>query len=81
MLYKVVKKGVITLHHFAILRLLIAGLLLYFAWPLIALSTFSETLFWGVWLSFFWLVVGANFATVLTITKPPIMEQEQMRQR
>ncbi|MUK86860.1 hypothetical protein GMD78_00395 [Ornithinibacillus sp. L9] len=68
--------------HYAILRLLLAGFFLYFAWPLIpAATTQLEAVFWGAWLVFFMLVVGANFATLLQMTSPPVMEQEQIRQR
>lgn len=71
-----------TLRHYAILRLLLAGFFLYFAWPLIPQATSSlELTFWGIWLGFFLLVVGANFATLLQLTKPPVMEQEELRER
>jgi len=68
--------------HYAILRLLLAAFFLYFAWPLIPEATSQlEMLFWGFWLVFFLLVVGANFATLLQITKPPVMEQEELREQ
>jgi len=66
--------------HFAILRLLMACFLLYIALSHIELSSLSATLFWGTWLGFCWLVAGANFATVLTLTRPPVMEQEEVGQ-
>ncbi|UJL45056.1 hypothetical protein KFZ58_11565 [Virgibacillus sp. NKC19-16] len=70
------------MRHYAILRLLLAGFFLYFAWPMIPeASTSIEMIFWGGWLAFFVLVVGANFATLLQMTKPPVMEQENVRQR
>ncbi|SET44925.1 hypothetical protein SAMN05216389_111142 [Oceanobacillus limi] len=70
------------MRHYAILRLLLAGFFLYFAWPLIPeASSQMEAIFWGSWLVFFLLVVGANFATLLQMTAPPAMEQEQYRQR
>src|SRR5690625_2820369 len=79
-LYKVNKMGEIILKHFAILRLLMACFLLYIALSHIELSSLSATLFWGTWLGFCWLVAGANFATVLTLTRPPVMEQEEVGQ-
>lgn len=70
------------MRHYAILRLLLACFLLYFAWPLIPeASSQLENIFWGAWLVFFLLVVGANFATLLRMTNPPIMEQERVRER
>ena len=70
------------MRHYAILRLLLAGFFLYFAWPLIPLATSQpEVIFWGIWLGLFILVVGANFATLLEMTKPPVMEQLETRQR
>lgn len=75
------KEGIV-LRHYAILRLLLAGLFLYFAWPMIPEATTTlELTFWGGWLAFFVLVVGANFATLLQMTKAPVMEQENVRQR
>ena len=66
------------MRHYAILRLLLAGFFLYFAWPIIPEATSQiEMIFWGAWLAFFLLVVGANFATLLQITSPPVMEQEK----
>lgn len=68
--------------NYAVLRLLLAGLLIYFAWPLIPLATTNlEKLFWGVWLLFFVLVIGANFSTLLQMTSPPVMEQQKERIR
>ncbi len=70
------------MRQYAILRLLLAGFLLYFAWPVIpSAASQVELVFWGGWLLFLVLVVGANFATLLQITKPPIMEQERVRSR
>ncbi|GAB3065239.1 hypothetical protein GCM10027286_30850 [Virgibacillus ainsalahensis] len=70
------------MRHYAILRLLLAGFFLYFAWPAIPYATSAaELIFWGTWLFFFLLVVGANFATLLQMTKPPVMEQEEVKQR
>lgn len=79
-LYKA-DKGEVILQHYAVLRLLIACFLLYIALSRIDLSSITATLFWGVWLVFFWLVAGSNLATVLTISRPPIMEQERVRQQ
>jgi len=70
------------MRHYTILRLLLAAFFLYFAWPVIPQATTSlEMLFWGIWLGLFLLVVGGNFATLLQLTKPPVMEQERVRQR
>lgn len=66
------------MRHYAILRLLLAGLFLYFAWSSIPEATAQiEKVFWGAWLAFFLLVVGANFATLLQISSPPAMEQDE----
>jgi len=68
--------------HYAILRLLFAAFLLYFAWPFIPEAvTQLELLFWGAWLVFFLLVVGANLATLLQMVAPPIIEQKETTQR
>lgn len=68
--------------HYAFLRLLLAGFFAYFAWPFIIEATSKiEMIFWGGWLSLFALIVGANFATVLQITDPPIMEQDEFKER
>lgn len=68
--------------HYAILRLLLAAFLLYFAWPYIpATVTQMGLVFWGMWLVFFLLVVGGNLATVLQLTEPPVMEQKNTEQR
>ncbi|MFC4556677.1 hypothetical protein ACFO3D_00465 [Virgibacillus kekensis] len=66
------------MRHYAILRLLLAGFFLYTAWPMIpGAATQAELIFWGVWLVFLLLVVGANFATLLRMTPPPVMEQDR----
>ncbi|TFJ93889.1 hypothetical protein [Lentibacillus salicampi] len=66
------------MQHYAILRLLLAGFFLYVAWPVIPSAVTPEAvLFWGAWLGFFVLVVGANFATLMQMTEPPIMEQDR----
>ncbi|MEC5421942.1 hypothetical protein QGM71_00350 [Virgibacillus sp. C22-A2] len=70
------------MRHYAILRLLLACFFLYFAWPVIPhASTFLELTFWGGWLIFFLLVIGANLSTLLQMTRPPIMEQDEIKQR
>jgi hypothetical protein len=70
------------MRHYAILRILLAGFFLYFAWPAIPYATtMIEQLFWAAWLVFLLLVVGANFATLLQMTKPPIMEQDELKER
>lgn len=71
-----------SIRHYAILRLLLAGFFLYFAWPVIPYATTSlELTFWGIWVLLFLLVVGANLATLLQMTRPPVMEQEYKRRR
>lgn len=70
------------MRHYAVLRLLLAGFFLYFAWPVIPLaSTNLEKTFWGTWLAFLVLVIGGNLATLLQLTDPPIMEQGQLSRR
>lgn len=70
------------MRHYPILRLLLVGLLLYVAWPLIPLATSQlEMLFWAFWLFFLVLVIGANLATLLQMTDPPTMEQEKSLER
>jgi len=70
------------MRHYAILRILLAGFFLYFAWPAIPYATtMIEHVFWTAWLVFFLLVIGANFATLLQMIKPPVMEQEELRER
>lgn len=70
------------MRNYAILRLLLAGLFLYVAWPLIPLASSKlEVIFWGSWVGLFLLVVGANLATFLQMTSPPVMEQEKLRRR
>ncbi|HEY4601075.1 MAG TPA: hypothetical protein VIG73_07375 [Cerasibacillus sp.] len=70
------------MRQYAVLRLLLACFFLYFAWPVIPLaSTELETYFWGAWLLFLVLVIGGNLATLLQLTDPPIMEQEQLKER
>lgn len=68
--------------HYAALRLLLAGFFLYFAWPYIPeASSQLESIFWGVWLVLFLFAFGANLAVLLQMTKPPVMEQEHVRER
>ncbi|HLS08239.1 hypothetical protein [Lentibacillus sp.] len=70
------------MQHYAILRLLSSGFFLYIAWPVIPTAVTPEAvLFWGAWLGFLILVVGANFATLLQMTEPPVMEQDRTRSR
>ncbi|MFC4022546.1 hypothetical protein ACFOUV_01780 [Oceanobacillus longus] len=70
------------MRHYAILRLLLASFFLYIAWPVIPyITTNVELIFWGGWLLFLLLVVGANFATLLQMTRPPVMEQEEYNRR
>ncbi|GIO27822.1 hypothetical protein [Ornithinibacillus bavariensis] len=70
------------MRHYAILRILLAAFFLYFAWPLIPKAeTQIEMLFWGSWMVFLLLVIGANFATLLKLADPPVMEQEYDKQR
>lgn len=68
--------------NYAILRLLLAAFLLYVAWPHFPNAALTiEKLFWGSWLAFALLVIGANFATLLQLISPPVMEQEQEKSR
>lgn len=68
------------MRHYATLRLLLAGFFLYIAWPLIPGATSNlELMFWGGWLFFLLLIVGANFATLLQMTRPPVMEQKELQ--
>lgn len=65
---------------YALLRLLLAVYLLYFAWPYIPFATTQlEKLFWLFWLAFVTVVIGANLLTLLKLTSPPIMEQESIQ--
>lgn len=65
------------MRQYTYLRLLLAGFLLYFAWPYIPhASSAMEKLFWGVWLGFLWLVIGGNLATLLHLSKVPVLEQK-----
>ncbi|WP_138415325.1 hypothetical protein [Aquibacillus sediminis] len=66
---------------YALLRILLACLCLYIAWPNIhGEPSQLASMFWAGWLAFFLLVVGANFATLLKMTRPPVMEQESKKQ-
>jgi len=66
------------MRHYTILRLLLAGFLLYFAWPYIPQATTTiEKVFWGSWLTFLLLVIGGNLATSLQLTRTPVMEQKE----
>ncbi len=73
--------------HYTILRLLLAVFLIYFAWPYIPEAvTQLERIFWGAWLLFLLLVIGGNLATLMKISHPPVMEQNnelpgEMKQR
>ncbi|GAA0429600.1 hypothetical protein GCM10008983_02460 [Lentibacillus halophilus] len=70
------------MRHYAILRLLLASFFLYVAWPVIPEAVTTEaTLFWGLWLGFFLLVAGSNFASLLQMVTPPVMEQENIQRR
>lgn len=63
-----------------LVRLLFAGFLLYFAWPYIPEATTQiEKIFWGAWLGFLMLVTGGNLATLLHISRPPVIEQDKQR--
>lgn len=68
--------------NYTILRLLLAGFFLYVAWPYLPNAvTTVEKLFWGSWIVFALLVVGANLATLLQLISPPAMEQEREKTR
>lgn len=63
--------------NYPILRLLLAGVMLYFALPMLRLATSAlELTFWGLWLSFLLLIIGANLASLLQMIQPPVMEQQ-----
>lgn len=65
-----------------ILRLLLACFFLYVAWPMIPqISSKLEYIFWGCWLLFALLFIGANLAALLKISRPPIMEQEGINRK
>ncbi|MUV39329.1 hypothetical protein JNUCC1_03205 [Lentibacillus sp. JNUCC-1] len=70
------------MRHYSILKLMLAALFLYFAWPVIPEAvTHLEKMFWLSWLAFFFLVAGANLATLLGMTRPPIIEQRSEPER
>ncbi|MGM8366289.1 hypothetical protein ACLIBG_12540 [Virgibacillus sp. W0181] len=70
------------MYQYTVLRLLLACFFLYFAWPYIPEAvTKVERIFWGGWLGFFTLVVGANLATLFQMTVPPVMEQKNREQK
>lgn len=70
------------MRQYVILRLLIAGFLLYLAWPAIpGMSTNIEAVFWAFWLGLFFLFVSSNSAALLQMTHPPVMEQQRQRER
>jgi SNF family Na+-dependent transporter len=62
--------------NFPVLRLLLAGVMLYFALPHIPAAVPElEQLFWAMWIGFFLLVFGANLANLLQMIQAPVMEQ------
>lgn len=70
------------MRQYAVLRIMLAGFFMYFAWPAIPYATtMIEHVFWAAWIVFFLLVVGANLATLLQMTRPPVMEQEALQER
>jgi len=71
------------MHQYTILRLLLLVFLLYVAWPLIPEATGQlEMTFWAIWLSFVFLSLGGNLATLLQLSLPPVMEQsDKIKQR
>lgn len=65
---------------FTLFRILFSLFLLYFAWPYIPEATTpQEKIFWGAWLVFFLLVIGANLATLFRLTPEPMMEQDHSK--
>lgn len=61
-------KGELNMKQYSILKLLIAGFLLYMAWPSIQMYRGDlAQLFWFSWFVFLLLVIGANLATVLMV--------------
>lgn len=70
------------MRHYALLRLLIAGVFLYVAWSEIPLALASiEKVFWALWLLLFLLIVGANLGILLQLNAPSIMEQSKEKSR
>lgn len=68
--------------HYPILRILLAAFFLYFAWPALSTAVVPfEKLFWGIWLVFLLLIVGANLARLLQMIQPPVMEQQPERMK
>lgn len=66
------------MHHYALLRLLLAFFFLYIAWPYIPeASSQLENIFWGAWLVFFCFIVAANVSTLLHISEPPKLEANE----
>lgn len=70
------------MHLYALFRILIVGFFLYMARPyLLNVEGTIEFLFWSAWLLLALLILGANLATLLQITHPPLIEQEQKQER
>lgn len=69
---------------YALLKILLGIFLLYLALPVLGVSANSmANLFWGLWLIFFVLVVGANLAVLLNVQRQRPQENlnyEKMRQ-
>lgn len=66
---------------YALLRLLLAGFLIYIAYPSIqAQATSTAHLFWFSWLGFLLLVIGANLAVVLRINHHTPQHTAEMNQ-
>jgi len=61
----------------SLLKILLAVLFLYIAWPMVNPSLHSfQNLFWLFWLGLFFLVIGGNLATLFKITEPPVIEKD-----
>lgn len=59
------------MRQYAILRLLLATFFLYIAWPYFPHARVGiELLFWGSWIVFCLLVIGANLAILLEVMPP-----------
>ncbi|WP_077621210.1 hypothetical protein [Sediminibacillus massiliensis] len=70
------------MRQYAMLRILLACFFLYLAWPYIhEISGRLSSMFWAAWLVFFLLVAGSNFASLLRMVKPPVMEQDVQKRK
>lgn len=65
---------------YALLKLLLAGYLLYLAVPMMGRVTLNvANVFWLSWLLFFCLVVGANLAILMNLQKHSNIQNVESR--